>query len=133
MQLQLGVKVIIKNTEGQYLFIERSEPLGNETVLSWDIPGGRIDPSERLQDALKREVLEELGIELTATSTLLNAQDIFVPAKDLHVVRLTYIASQDITAIQLSDEHQNYKWASIDEIMQHNVDPYLKDSLQLVS
>jgi 8-oxo-dGTP diphosphatase len=30
----------------------------------WDFPGGHVEPGERPQDALRREVAEELGAEL---------------------------------------------------------------------
>lgn len=132
MQLQIGVKVIIEN-QGSYLFIKRSSLLQNEREPSWDIPGGRIEPTESLQQALQREVSEELGIELTVTPTLINAQDIFVEAKQLHVVRLTYLVSQDIQAITLSDEHQEHIWASLPDTTTMNIEPYLRQTLQLLA
>jgi mutator protein MutT len=30
----------------------------------WDFPGGHVEPQERPQDALRREIAEELGVEL---------------------------------------------------------------------
>ena len=30
----------------------------------WDFPGGHVEPQERPEEALRREILEELGVEL---------------------------------------------------------------------
>ena len=133
MKLQIGVKVLIRNSDGLFLFIQKTELLQNETRKSWDIPGGRIEPDENLTVALQREVKEELAVELTEKTALINAQDIFVTAKELHVVRLTYIVDQDIAALTLSEEHQAYRWCTIEDIIQQNVDPYLKETLELLT
>jgi NAD+ diphosphatase len=37
---------------------------------TFDLPGGFVDPMERVEDAVKREVLEELGIEITISRFL---------------------------------------------------------------
>lgn len=130
MQLQIGVKVLIQNSEGALLFLKRSQLLSTDTENSWDIPGGRISPDESLKDALVREVFEEIHHTLVNEPVLAAAQDIFVDAKDLHVVRLTYITTEDIPAIVLSDEHADYGWRHLDEIDNMNIEPYLKTALQ---
>ena len=93
MILQVGVKALIKNDKGQYLFLRRSERMEAEIEPHWDIPGGRIDSTERLEQALAREIAEETNLTLSGVPQLIAAQDILVPAKDLHVVRLTYLVS----------------------------------------
>lgn len=98
--------------------------MDNDKTVQWDIPGGRIEPHEPLMDALKREISEETGLEITGTPTLIGAQDIFVPTKELHVVRLTYKISGAGTAV-ISDEHQDSKWMTIDEAREQTIDPYL--------
>lgn len=128
MQLQIGVKVIIQNTEGKYLLLTRSEDY--QTIGGgdgWDIPGGRIDATEELLAALQREVREEIGVEMPADiqPELLAAQDIIVPAKNLHVVRLTYRLALDIDAITLSGEHTAYRWFTFDEFKGLSLEPYL--------
>lgn len=132
MHLQIGVKILIQNSQQSYLFIKRTDLLQNEQEVSWDIPGGRIEVHENLKDALNREVFEELGIQLNGNPELINAQDIFVASKDLHVVRLTYRLVQDLNKITLSHEHQAYKWSSLDEISEINIEPYLMETLRLL-
>jgi 8-oxo-dGTP diphosphatase len=129
MQLQIGVKILIKNDRGLYLFLKRSELLSTDTAISWDIPGGRINPEEKLQDALVREVSEEIHHHLKNQPTLIKAQDIFVEAKNLHVVRLTYTTTEVISDIILSDEHEDYIWRHINDIEDLNVEPYLREVL----
>lgn len=133
MNLQVGVKVLLKNTQGKYLFIKRTKQLEGETSTSWDIPGGRIEPNESLEEALRREAKEELGIELAGEPRLINAQNIFIRAQGLHVVRLTYVLEVDINidTIELSDEHQEVAYMSLAEVT-GVTEPYLAKTLQLL-
>src|SRR5262245_33027108 len=109
MELQVGVKVLLKNAEGKFLLIRRSpEKYASD---KWDIPGGRIDPGSELLKNLVREVKEETGLEMTSIPKLIAAQDIMA-SEERHVVRLTYIGSAEGEP-QLSDEHTEYKWMSI--------------------
>lgn len=133
MILQIGVKVLLRRADGKYLFIERTDVLQNETKQSWDIPGGRIEPNESLDKALSREVKEEIGADISGTPQLVNAQDIFVATKDLHVVRLTYTLDFDPTAIALSDEHQSYTWLTLNEAKTIAIEPFLKETLEKLS
>lgn len=132
MLLQIGVKVLIQNSENKYLFIKRTKLLHNEVEVSWDIPGGRIEPNESLDIALQRELQEEIGITLNSAPLLINAQDIFVSNKDLHVVRLTYRTRQDIDSLEHSDEHQAAAWLSLEDARNKVNEPFLKETLMLL-
>lgn len=123
MILQVGVKVIIRNNDGKYLFLRRAASF-KPGVQKWDIPGGRIEPNEALVDGLKRELREETGLELTKVDSLIAAQDIFVEGKDFHVVRLTYLGTAEGT-VTLSDEHDEYRWMTKDELLLEPVDQYI--------
>ncbi len=128
MKLQVGVKALLVQ-DNKYLFLRRS-PSFKAGVQKWDIPGGRIEAGEALYDALYREIYEETALELIDVSSLLAAQDIFVTEKDLHVVRLTYLAKAKGT-IKISDEHDLYEWMDLQEILSDpNVDSYLRKVLE---
>lgn len=51
---------IIKNSEGKILLIHRNTSKRNQ----WEIPGGKIDEGENPEQTAKREVKEELGIDV---------------------------------------------------------------------
>lgn len=131
MKLQVGVKALVKNSNDEFLFLLRSSLLSaDEDKPSWDIPGGRINPGESLLDALYREIKEEIGYDLQSSPNLLAAQDILVPTKDLHVVRLTYMVEEDIPVISLSHEHVDYRWLTLDKLKTLNVEPVLARALE---
>ncbi|WP_345782794.1 (deoxy)nucleoside triphosphate pyrophosphohydrolase [Pseudodesulfovibrio pelocollis] len=46
--------------DGRYLAVERPE--GTRMAGWWEFPGGKIDPGETGEQAIKRELREELGI-----------------------------------------------------------------------
>jgi A/G-specific adenine glycosylase len=53
---------IIWNDEGELLIAQR--PLDGLLGGLWEFPGGKLEPGETLSDCLKRELLEELAIEV---------------------------------------------------------------------
>ena len=135
MILQVGVKVIIRNDKDEILLLRRTMQylLPADTSESWDIPGGRIETGEKLDAALAREVQEETGVRLKGSPTLLIAQDIIVPTKDLHVVRLTYVHTQELGDIVLSDEHDAFKWVPVSDAKRMSIEPFLKAAIESLS
>jgi 8-oxo-dGTP diphosphatase len=62
----VSVKVVLVaacaliDADGRVLIAER--PAGKSMAGLWEFPGGKVDPGERPEDALIRELKEELGI-----------------------------------------------------------------------
>lgn len=126
MELQIGVKVLLRNSEGKYLLIKRSQPLLDGGGIRWDIPGGRVIQDETLDEALARELKEETDMNLSSQPAIIAAQDIIVPDKKTHIIRLTY-AAKSSSHPKLSNEHKNHKWLSLNEILGTNIDDYLRE------
>ena len=129
-QLQVGVKALLKNSEGKYLFLHRDTKKYPEVKTKWDIVGGRINPGQSLLENLKREIKEETKLDLIKQPTLIAAQDILrVPGR--HIVRLTYIGEISGDPI-LDEEHDEYKWLDIAEIKnlsENELDSYFRELL----
>lgn len=83
MELQVGVKILLKNKDNQYLVVSRSERSYPGLGGQWEIIGGRIDRGSSLIENLKREVAEETGLEILGEPKLITAQDILNPDKTL--------------------------------------------------
>ena len=128
MELQVGVKALLKNNEGKYLLVRRSSEKYPEVGAKWDIVGGRIEPGSSLLENLKREIMEEVSLELTEELTLVAAQDILrAPGK--HVVRLTYVGT--ITGEpKLDGDHTEFRWFTKEELKNiDELDTYFKELL----
>lgn len=127
--LQVGVKILLQNKEGQYLLLRRSLEKYPEVKGRWDIVGGRIDPGKSLLDNLKREIKEETGLLLKGAPTLIAAQDI-LRNPEKHVVRLTYLGKGDGKIALDTSENDMYKWYSWGELESlEDVDIYFKELL----
>ncbi|MFZ5390776.1 MAG: NUDIX domain-containing protein [Patescibacteria group bacterium] len=124
MQLQVGVKALIKNQSGDYLLLKRTQPYPGENEPRWDIPGGRINIGEPIMKALQREITEETGLTITKEPQIIQAQDI-LRNPDKHVVRLTYLV-QTVGEIKLNpQEHTDFIWCSLEKISELRHDIYL--------
>lgn len=127
--LQVGVKILLKNKNGQYLFLRRSLEKYPEVKGRWDIVGGRIDAGVPLIENLRREIKEETGLELRGEPRLVAAQDI-LRNPERHIVRLTYTGNADGRVILDTNENDMYKWYSKDELLKlYDVDIYFKELL----
>jgi 8-oxo-dGTP diphosphatase len=60
--VDVAAAVILKPT-GEFLFARRPE--GKAYAGYWEFPGGKVEPGERVEHALVREIREELGVEVT--------------------------------------------------------------------
>ena len=131
MELQVGVKALLKNSEGKYLLIRRSSEKYPEVGAKWDIIGGRIDPGTTLLENLKREIKEEVNLDLKALPWLVAAQDILKVA-GRHVVRLTYIGSIEGEPKITDTDHSEWKWFTLKEIKNlsaEELDSFFKELL----
>ncbi|MCU9614985.1 NUDIX domain-containing protein [Caldibacillus lycopersici] len=104
---RFGAHAIILNAEGQVLLLKRT--YGNK---GWSTPGGGIEPGETIHDALIRECIEELGVEvkdpiLTGVYYHSNVQS------QVAMFRCFLPKGKEI---KLSEEHSEYKWFPLEQL-----------------
>lgn len=81
------VAVALIDPDGRVLLSQRPE--GKSMAGLWEFPGGKIEPGERPEDALIRELDEELGID-TKTSCLAPLTFASHDYDDFHLILLLY-------------------------------------------
>lgn len=90
----------------------------------WDLCGGHCEPSESLEDALLRELAEELGVRAIRWEKLGAFAE---PEAERHGAaehHVFAVLEWEGTPRNLGDEHSELRWLSRDELMQlHISDP----------
>jgi len=89
----------------------------------WDIPGGRIDENETLDDTLRRELREELPqITNFSIGDIVHAYRLSKNIDDEKgLVLLFYKVDAESFDVVLSDEHQEYRWITRDTLPEFSV------------
>lgn len=109
----LGMKALILNEEGKILLLEKHPE--NKAGRHWDIPGGRIQKNESFEEALKREVHEETGLqnltELRFFTMAMTERRIAVPHGSVKLALMVYFCrSTEQALVCLSNEHIRFDW-----------------------
>ncbi|MGT9866973.1 NUDIX domain-containing protein [Stenotrophomonas maltophilia group sp. P373] len=100
----VSVKAVIADSSGRVLFLRN--PRGE-----LELPGGRPDVGESLEETLSREVLEECGLVVTEAAYLGSRSCAIVPGKS--VLLVFYRCGHAGGAIRLSDEHADFRWVEV--------------------
>lgn len=85
----------------------------------WEIPGGKVKKCEYFDEALKREYLEETGLEIDVNSLLNVVRKDYTACKtqeevkSIQLIMKVTCQSDDVT---ISEEHDDYGWFAMDEI-----------------
>ena len=114
---RLIVVAVLTDDDGRVLLC-RMAPDRGVFPGQWALPGGGVEPGERIEAALRREVREELGIELSAASPLLFKDDVLEKTfedgrrETLHMVFLVYACRPVSRTIVLNEEFSESVWAN---------------------
>ncbi len=87
----VGVGAMIFNEQRELLLCKRGREAKNERGC-WECPGGGIEFGETMAAAVKREIKEELGVDITLAQQL-RAVDHLIPAERQHWVTSPFVAS----------------------------------------
>ena len=101
------------------ILILRRHPKSRNNPHKWELPGGKVDPGEFFDVALVREFKEETDLDVKIDSLFEVVQDEFISRRTNRpnstvqlMMNLEIIGGK----LQISDEHDDFKWANIKEL-----------------
>ena len=106
---KIEVVAAIIQREGAYFATQRGY---GEFEGMWEFPGGKIEPGESREVALKREIQEELGVDI-AIENLLYTTEYDYPS--FHLTMHCYLCSIVSGEIELR-EHKSARWLRPEEL-----------------
>ncbi len=112
------IKIVGALIEKDNLFLIAQRKYG-DTGDTWEFPGGKIEDIETDEQALKREIKEELDIEIEVINYI-DTKKYDYPTRtiEMNLYHCKYI-SGDIKLI----EHKNMNWVNIIDLNDYNLCP----------
>ena len=119
MKLLLVVAVALIDADDRVLIARR--PKGKQMADLWEFPGGKIDADERPEQALIRELAEELGI-VVRQACLAPLTFASHPYEDFHLLMPLYVCRR-WEGFVTAREGQTLKWVRVGDLRNYPMPP----------
>lgn len=122
------VGALVVNDKGEILLV-RSYKWGSK----YTVPGGHIELGERSETAIKREVREEVGLEVEPIRLLLVQEAIYPPdyIKHEHYIFLDYLCRTNSSKVELDgNEIQEYIWRLPKDALQLDLESFTRNLVE---
>jgi len=117
----------MKDTDWKILLIYKSDT-EDVNPNSFDIPWWRVNRWEKLEEAIKREVKEEVNLDIEIDRI---SRSRWFTKWDMYLVWITYVVKcQNTNNIKLSEEHTWYFWKNKNEILDGDFPDWLKEEVK---
>ena len=116
-----AVAALIANPQNQVLIVRTHKWSG-----LWGVPGGKIDYGETIETALKREMREEVGLEIHDLKFAFNSEIIEDPKfyKPMHFVSLEFVARSESSDVVINEEIAEFAWVRLKDAFSYPVNVY---------
>lgn len=94
------------------LCMQRGKTKFDYTAYKWEFPGGKIESGETPQEAIKREIMEEMSMDIRVGNTICTVENEY---PDFSITMQVFWCDVDSPAFDLK-EHNAFKWLSKDDL-----------------
>lgn len=120
--------VILHPLENKFITLKRS-PNDTHRANKWDLPGGNVHFGEKHDESLRREIREEVGIEVGEIKPV---QVLTRFENNIYYLFIGYQTKTDTLNVVLSNEHTEYKWLNKEEFLKLESADFLQDLIKKI-
>ena len=120
----IGVAVIWNTDQNNTILIDRRKPEGLLGGM-WEFPGGKVEPGETIPECIKREIQEELGIEIAVDEFLMTIDHTYSHFK----VTLNVYHCRHLSGIPQTIECDEIKWVTLSQLNEY---PFPTANLKII-
>ena len=126
-ELRMVAASVLVDSDGRILLTKR--PQGKSLAGLWEFPGGKMETGESPESCLRRELNEELGIDVSvACLSPLTFASHFYEEEDFRVLLLVYLCMR-WEGVVCAMEGQEMRWVGVRDLNKYEM-PAADVSLQ---
>ena len=128
---------LIQN-EGDYLLCKMADDRG-VFPGQWALSGGGVEPGERIEDALRREIREELGekLVLQQITPWTFSDDVRIKTyadgskEEIYMIYLIFDCISENREVEINEEFQDYAWVIPADLTKYDLNVATRRTLSL--
>ncbi|MFH0906371.1 MAG: NUDIX domain-containing protein [archaeon] len=124
----IATALIFNTARDKFIAIKRNK---NEKTWpnKWDLPGGKVESGETLEQGLIREIFEETGISIRIEKYI--ASYSWKKPDGVNALITFFIASANTENLELKEDFEDCKWISTNEFENYEFIPKISEILKI--
>jgi len=126
----VGVGAVIVEDEKILLVKRANEP----NRLKWSIPGGLVNEGESLAEALRREIMEECGLEISVGDVACVSEEIVTEGDEIrfHYVIIDFYAEITGGKLEVGSDALEARWVDFNELNELDILDFVRKLVERI-